>query len=47
MSKYSEAVEAIRALILNPADSSTPHCIEEYNGGLENAIGVLESLDAA
>lgn len=30
-------VNVIESLILTPAESTTPHCVEEYNSGLLNA----------
>jgi hypothetical protein len=35
-----EEARKIESLILDP-DSTTPHCIDEYNAGLRNAVGVL------
>lgn len=32
----------IRVLMIDPAESNTPHCIEEYNNGLTNAVKIVE-----
>lgn len=29
---------SIELLVLDPSKSTTPHCIEEYNAGLKNAV---------
>jgi len=44
----SKALANAEALKLDPANSTTPHCIEEYNSGLTNAISAIrESLQVA
>jgi hypothetical protein len=36
-------IDKARALKLDPAKSTTPHCIEEYNAGVTNAVNVLQN----
>lgn len=37
-----DAIEVLEALILDPDESTTPHCVEEYNAGVQNAITVIQ-----
>lgn len=40
-----QVAQEIEALKLNPKDSTTPHCVEEYNAGLTNAARIARGKD--
>lgn len=37
----SDLYDAVESLLLDPDQASEPHCVEEYNAGLLNALGIL------
>ena len=44
---YEKGLGEAEDLKLNPERSTTPHCIEEYNGGLTNAIDTIRAAITA
>jgi hypothetical protein len=36
-------MDLAKGLKLDPAKSTTPHCVEEYNAGVTNAVNVLQN----
>jgi len=47
MKNLNEALTAALALQLDPSKSTTPHCIEEYNAGITNAVNTIrEAVEA-
>ncbi|WP_333812067.1 hypothetical protein [Timonella senegalensis] len=42
-----QVAQEVEELKLNPKDSTTPHCVEEYNAGLTNAAKIARGKDQA